>query len=104
MRIPPQPRKDVDPLQQPKTAQEEAKEVMEEKLATNLSETSLKVRTCNMLEERSILTVHDLLNCHSRDLMQIPNFGSKTLIEIYTMLEGLGFYRKGHKPKEEDAA
>jgi DNA-directed RNA polymerase subunit alpha len=104
MRIPPQPRKSVDPLQQTKSTQEEAKEALEEKLATNLSETSLKVRTCNMLEDKSILTVEDLLNCHAKDLMQIPNFGEKTLAEVYEMLEGLGFYRKGHEPNDTEEA
>lgn len=103
MRIPPQPRRAVDPLHQ-KSPQEEAKEALQEKLETNLSETGLKVRTCNMLEEGGILTVEDLLNKRPKQLLEIPNFGEKTLVEVYQMLEGLGFYRKGHEPPEEAAA
>ena len=77
----------------PKSRKQSQLSPQEEKLETNLSGTNLTVRTCNMLEERNILTVRDLLNCTAKDLITVPNFGTKTLAQVYSMLEGFGFYK-----------
>ena len=61
------------------------------------AEIGLSVRTTNCLDDQGITTVEDLLRCKRADLMSIPNFGEKTLEEVYLALEKLGFYRKGHE-------
>ena len=66
-----------------------------DKLAMSTAEIGLTVRTTNCLEERGIFTVSDLLNCTREDLLAISNFGEKTLGEVYSALEGVGFYRAG---------
>ena len=64
-----------------------------ERLEMSTAEIGLSVRTTNCLEERGIFTVRDLLNCTREDLLNISNFGEKTLEEVYKALEGVGFYR-----------
>ncbi|HZZ27555.1 MAG TPA: DNA-directed RNA polymerase subunit alpha C-terminal domain-containing protein [Pirellulales bacterium] len=64
-----------------------------ERLEMSTAEIGLSVRTTNCLEERGIFTVDDLLNCTRDDLLSISNFGEKTLEEVYTALEGIGFFR-----------
>lgn len=66
------------------------------KLELSTAEIGLSVRTTNCLDEQGISTVGDLLNCKRSDLLAIPNFGEKTLEEVYLALEKLGFYRKNH--------
>jgi len=66
---------------------------LDERLGMSTAEIGLSVRTTNCLEERGIFTVGDLLNCKRDDLLSISNFGEKTLEEVYTALEGVGFYR-----------
>ena len=72
---------------------------LQEKLDMSTAEIGLSVRTTNCLEERGIFTVHDLLNCTREDLLSISNFGEKTLDEVYTALEGVGFCRSRKKPQ-----
>lgn len=67
---------------------------MSKKLEMSTAEIGLSVRTTNCLDEQGITTVEDLLRCKRSDLMCIPNFGEKTLEEVYQALEKLGFYRK----------
>jgi DNA-directed RNA polymerase subunit alpha len=52
------------------------------------------------LEETGILTVRDLLNATPKRLLSISNFGEKTLGEVYTALEKLGFYRPSRRPQQ----
>ena len=66
------------------------------------AEIGLSVRTTNCLEERGIFTVNDLLNCSPEDLLDISNFGEKTLEEVYTALESIGFNRRS--PEVVDTA
>ena len=40
-----------------------------------------------------------MLHCTREDLLDIANFGEKTLDEVYKALEGIGFYRKDRRPK-----
>ena len=72
-----------------------------ERLDLHLPEIGLSVRTSNMLEERGILTVRELLMREKADLMEIPNFGEKTFSEVMSALARLGFYAKGKEPVEE---
>jgi DNA-directed RNA polymerase subunit alpha len=72
---------------------------MNERLEMSTAEIGLSVRTTNCLEERGIFTVRDLLNCTRKDLLEISNFGEKTLDEVYAALESVGFFRQGRKAK-----
>ena len=63
------------------------------KLAMSTAEIGLSVRTTNCLDEQGITTVEDLLQGRRADLLAIPNFGEKTLEEVYAALEKLGFVR-----------
>lgn len=69
------------------------------KLQMSTAEIGLSVRTTNCLDEQGISTVEDLLKCRRADLLAIPNFGEKTLEEVYKALETLGFYRVDRKKK-----
>ncbi|HID75409.1 MAG TPA: DNA-directed RNA polymerase subunit alpha, partial [Planctomycetaceae bacterium] len=53
----------------------------------------LPVRTVNCLEDHNVLTVKDLLDCTPEKLLSFPNFGEKTLEEVYRALERAGFKR-----------
>ena len=68
--------------------------LMQERLEMSTAEIGLSVRTTNCLEERGIFTVHDLLNCTPYDLLDISNFGEKTLEEVYDALNKIGFERQ----------
>ena len=78
---------------------EEERRSQAERLEMSTAEIGLTVRTTNCLEERGIFTVRDLLNCTPKDLLEISNFGEKTLEEVYSALESVGFYRQGRKAK-----
>ncbi|MBC19893.1 MAG: DNA-directed RNA polymerase subunit alpha [Planctomycetaceae bacterium] len=69
-------------------------ENLNDRLEMSTAEIGLSVRTTNCLEERGIFTVNDLLNCSPEDLLDISNFGEKTLEEVYAALETIGFYRR----------
>jgi DNA-directed RNA polymerase subunit alpha len=77
-------------------ADEDAR-LKKERLELSIAEMGLSVRTTNCLEETGILTVRDLLHATPRRLLGISNFGEKTLEEVYTALEDLGFYRPSRK-------
>jgi len=72
---------------------------LEERLDMSTAEINLSVRTTNCLEDRGIFTVRDLLKCTREQLLEIQNFGEKTLEEVYLALEGVGFYRTERRPK-----
>ena len=76
---------------------EEQRRSQAERLEMSTAEIGLSVRTTNCLEERGIFTVRDLLNCTRKDLLEISNFGEKTLEEVYSSLESVGFYRKSRQ-------
>lgn len=73
-------------------AEEQAKD-LRDRLEMSAAEIGLSVRTTNRLEEEGIFTVEDLLNTTPKDLLNISNFGEKTLDEIYKALEKIGFFR-----------
>jgi len=72
------------------------REQLNDALEMSLSETSLILRTVNMLEKASpsICTVGELLNTSVKDLLQIPNFGRKSITQIYAALAKIGFERQ----------
>ena len=72
----------------------------DDRLELPLAETELSVRTVNCLEEQAIFTVKDLLQCTPERLLDIPNFGAKTLQAVYDALEKVGFYRRSRQPGE----
>ena len=72
-------------------------EKLGDRLEMSTAEIGLSVRTTNCLEERGIFTVDHLLNCTPDDLLAISNFGEKTLEEVYTALESIGFLRKAKR-------
>ena len=74
---------------------------LQKKLLLSTSEMGLPVRTTNCLDEYGISTIGDLLKCTREELIAVPNFGEKTLEEVFKALEKLGFYRKGREPKVE---
>lgn len=66
-------------------------------LDESLHELELPVRIINALETHAqVFTVKDLLMCTKPQLLELPNFGEKTLTTIYEALEKIGFYRDGH--------
>ncbi len=83
----------------PLSEEDRQTQTVEERLEMSTAEIGLSVRTTNCLEERGIFSVSDLLNCTRKDLLAISNFGEKTLEEVYTALETVGFYRDERKPR-----
>ncbi|MBQ9874152.1 MAG: DNA-directed RNA polymerase subunit alpha [Thermoguttaceae bacterium] len=73
---------------------------LNERLKMSIAELGLSVRTTNCLDERGISTIGDLLKRNRSDLLKIPNFGEKTLEEVFIALEKLGFLRKERRTSE----
>lgn len=73
-------------------AEEKARQKREQ-LDLSTAEIGLAVRTTNCLEEKGIFTVRDLLKSTPKDLLSISNFGEKTLEEVYSALETIGYER-----------
>ncbi len=63
------------------------------RLQLNVAELGLPLRTVNFLQFSGIATVQDLLYCKPQELLRIPNFGTKSLRQIFQALERLGFRR-----------
>jgi DNA-directed RNA polymerase subunit alpha len=72
---------------------------LQEKLDLSTAEIGLQVRTTNCLEEKGIFTVRELLQASPETLLSIANFGEKTLEEVYSALEDIGYYRSWCKPR-----
>ncbi|NQT92398.1 MAG: DNA-directed RNA polymerase subunit alpha [Lentisphaerae bacterium] len=73
------------------------KQEADDRLELPLAEIELSVRTVNCLEDESIFTVKDLLACTPQRLMEIPNFGVRTLQSVYEALEKVRFYRRSRR-------
>jgi DNA-directed RNA polymerase subunit alpha len=71
------------------------------RLELSLSEIDLIVRTVNCLDEQKIFTVRDHLNCTQGRLLEIPNFGVKTLETVYAAMEKIGFCRATQAQEEQ---
>jgi DNA-directed RNA polymerase subunit alpha len=59
-------------------------------LAKNLDDFDLSVRTSNCLKNASISTVGDLVSKREREILEIKNFGKKSLEELQELLARLG--------------
>ena len=60
----------------------------------SIKELNTCVRTTNCLLAENIYTVGYLCNCTERDLLKIPNFGKRCLLEVKNLLAGLGLKLK----------
>jgi len=60
-----------------------------------IEELDFSVRTYNCLKKASILTIGDLVQTTEADLMQIRNFGKKSLLEVRDKLAQLNLSLKG---------
>jgi len=60
-----------------------------------IEELDFSVRTYNCLKKAQILTISDLVQFTESDLMQIRNFGKKSLMEVREKLAQLGLSLKG---------
>lgn len=60
-----------------------------------IEELDFSVRTYNCLKKANILTVPDLVHYTENDLMQIRNFGRKSLTEVREKLTALGLILRG---------
>ncbi len=83
----------------PLSAAEEETRTLRGKLDLSTAEIGLTVRTTNCLEEKGIFSVRDLLNTTRSELLSINNFGEKTLEEVYSSLEKIGFCRSPQEVK-----
>lgn len=80
----------------------EAEEVVEEEAESKgteedilIEELEIGVRSYNCLKREGIQTVGDLINRSEAELMNIPNFGKKSIEEVKENLEKLGLALKG---------
>lgn len=75
-----------------------------QKLATPIAEMKLSVRVINTLEENDVILAEQLLAQTYESLIQMKNFGEKTLKEVRAALAKLGLpsptWKKPHKPKK----
>ncbi len=60
-----------------------------------IEELDFSVRTYNCLKKANILTIGDLIQNTETDLMQIRNFGKKSLVEVREKLASLGLSLPG---------
>lgn len=60
-----------------------------------IEELDFSVRTYNCLKKANILTIPELIQYTENDLMQIRNFGKKSLTEVREKLQQLGLTLKG---------
>lgn len=60
-----------------------------------IEELDFSVRTYNCLKKANILTIPELVEYTENDLMQIRNFGKKSLTEVREKLQQLGLTLKG---------
>jgi DNA-directed RNA polymerase subunit alpha len=77
-----------------------AKQSKDQRLEMSTAEIGLPVRTVNCLEDHGVFTVEQLLSCTPEKLLSFPNFGEKTLDEVYRILADIGLCRTG-KPTAE---
>lgn len=71
-----------------------------EALELPVSELALSLRTVNALEKASIFNVEALLSRSAEELLvEVSNFGEKSLDEVYAALAPLGFHRNTRRKK-----
>ena len=60
-------------------------------LEMTIEELDLSVRSFNCLKRAGINTVQDLINKSEEDMMKVRNLGRKSLEEVVSKLNSLGF-------------
>ncbi len=63
------------------------------RLAQSVAELTLPDRLAGYLAQQGILTVYQLLRQTPQSLLSLPNLGPRSLQQIFTALERIGFYR-----------
>ena len=63
---------------------------LEEKLNMDIEDLNLSVRAYNCLKKKGINTVRELVKLTPEELMEMKNFGKKSLEEVKRVLESLG--------------
>lgn len=70
--------------------------IQERLLDESLHELGLPIRVINAFETHAnVFLVRELLAMKPEDVLNIPNFGQKTLDTVYDALAKFGFYREG---------
>ena len=64
----------------------------EEVLERTIEELDLSVRAFNCLKRAGVNTVGDLIGKSPEEMMKVRNLGKKSLEEVMSKLESLGFY------------
>lgn len=64
--------------------------IKDKSLSVPIEQIDLTVRSYNCLKRHAINTLEDLVKCTEGDLMNIRNFGSKSIDEVKSKLEELG--------------
>lgn len=65
---------------------------MDRRLVVILDTLNLSIRTANCLRNYNLKTVGELLQKTEAELLRIPNFGRRSLIEIREVLAGMGLH------------
>ena len=83
---------DVEEAEPPPAAADEPKEE-DSILDASIETLELSIRSMNCLKNANIRTLRDLVSRSERDMVEIRNFGEKSLKEVRSKLEvlGLGF-------------
>ncbi len=84
----------------------EAEEESEEQklMGTPLEELGFDKRACNLMKERGIVTLGDLLERTREELLDIHKFGEKSLVKVEERLKELGYELKSAKDKAKAKA
>lgn len=80
----------ADDLSPPERAELERRRLLDTPLAEVAETTALRVRAVNALEGAGVIFVKDLLALSAERLLEIGNFGEKTLDDIRKALRSLG--------------
>ena len=92
-------KKDVKEEIEEEILKETKKEDKKGLLSRNLSEFDLSVRSMNCLKAGNLKTLKDLVKRNEEELMQIKNFGKKSLDELSDLVAKLGLSFKQTKEK-----
>ena len=71
---------------------EEEEDETPEEYEKTLEELGFNQRACNLLREKGVETLEDLIEKTSTELLDIHGFGKKTLQKVENNLEDLGYY------------
>jgi DNA-directed RNA polymerase subunit alpha len=92
-------KKDIKEEIEEEVLKEDKKEDKKKLRSKNLSEFDLSVRSMNCLKAGKLKTVGDLVKRTEEDMMQIKNFGKKSLDELNDLLAKLGLSFKKTEDK-----